>query len=244
MSAAAHPVSDGTASGSARLDHLVVVAPTLSSGVAWCENTLGVTPGQGGAHPLMGTHNRLLRISGPDFPRAYLEIVAIEPAVTPTRAPPLRRWFDMDNEPLRARIAAQGPQLAHFVASVPDLAAALAALASQGIDCGRIIEASRLTPHGLLQWRITVRDDGRRLFGGALPTLIEWGADGGAAHPAQTLPDCGVRLTGVRLSHPDSPQLQAACTAIGLTGVAIEAGTARLSATLLTPRGGVTLTSD
>ena len=44
------------------VDHLVVLAADLASGVAWCERTLGITPAAGGEHPLMGTHNRLLRL--------------------------------------------------------------------------------------------------------------------------------------------------------------------------------------
>ena len=32
----------------AALDHLVVAAPTLAQGVAWCEQALGLTPGPGG----------------------------------------------------------------------------------------------------------------------------------------------------------------------------------------------------
>jgi hypothetical protein len=36
----------GTHAG--QLDHLVVAARTLDEGVAWCEATLGVTPGPGG----------------------------------------------------------------------------------------------------------------------------------------------------------------------------------------------------
>ena len=59
------------------LDHLVVIAPTLADGVAWCESTLGVTPGPGGEHPLMGTHNRLIHISSPTHPRAYLEVALL-----------------------------------------------------------------------------------------------------------------------------------------------------------------------
>ena len=31
----------------------------------------------GGEHPLMGTHNRLLRIDSAEFPSAYLELIAI-----------------------------------------------------------------------------------------------------------------------------------------------------------------------
>jgi hypothetical protein len=53
-------------------DHLVVLATDLASGAAWCEHTLGVAPAAGGEHPLMGTHNRLLQLSGPAHPRAYL----------------------------------------------------------------------------------------------------------------------------------------------------------------------------
>ena len=60
-----------------RLDHLVVLADTLSEGVSWCEATLGVTPGPGGEHPLFGTHNRLLSIAATGFALAYIEIIAI-----------------------------------------------------------------------------------------------------------------------------------------------------------------------
>lgn len=226
----------------AHVDHLVVTAASLAEGVAWCEAVLGLTPGPGGAHPLMGTHNRLLRIGTPLFPRAYLEIVAVDPAATPSRQPPLRRWFDMDDEILRASLAG-GPRLAHFVASVPDVQVVVAALAAQGIDRGRVIDASRMTPGGLLHWRITVRDDGQRLFGGALPTLIEWGEDAAASHPGVTLPDCGLALKSLRLSHPQAAALQAACEAIALTAVSVEPGDAGLRAELQTPRGPVTLVS-
>ena len=56
----------------------------------------------------------------------------------------------MDNAPLRARVAQNGPQLIHRVASVPGIAAAVHTLAAQGIDRGSAIEASRMTPSGLL----------------------------------------------------------------------------------------------
>ena len=70
-----------------------------------------------------------------------------------------------------------------------------------GTERGRLLEASRDTPAGRLDWRITVRDDGQRLFYGALPTLIEWGA----THPADE-----ARMRGVtairRASRPGRPR--------------------------------------
>src|SRR5215218_1565290 len=117
---------------SARVDHLVVAAASLEEGAAWCEATLGVTPGAGGEHPLMGTHNRLLRIATVDHPRAYFEIIAVDPAV-PAAPQGRRRWYDLDDAALRDTVRVQGPRLVHWVAQVPDMAEAVAALARLGI---------------------------------------------------------------------------------------------------------------
>ncbi|WP_234267549.1 VOC family protein [Hydrogenophaga sp. NFH-34] len=222
-----------TAAAPAQLDHLVVAARTLDDGVAWCRATLGVEPGPGGAHPLFGTHNRLLRLDSVDHPRAYLEIIAIDPPVRPQRAPSLKRWFDLDDPALQARLAQQGPQLVHWVAAVPDLAAATAAWAALGIDRGPALAASRPTPDGLLQWQITVRDDGQRLFDGALPTLIQWGD----THPSARMAGAGLTLRSLHLQHPQADRLQQALAAIGLTGVAASAGPARLTTRLSGPDG-------
>ena len=217
----------------AGIDHLVVAAPSLAEGVAWCEATLGPTPGPGGAHALFGTHNRLLRLHSTVHPKAYLEIIAIDPAATPTRPPPLRRWFDLDDPALRERLRREGPQLIHWVASVPDIDAACARLRALGIERGPVIDASRPTPQGLLRWRITVRDDGQRLFGGALPTLIQWGD----THPADGMTGADLGLQGLTLQHPDDGRLTAALTAIGLDGVAVHTGPAGLRADLTTADG-------
>lgn len=217
----------------AGIDHLVVAAPSLAEGVAWCEATLGLTPGPGGAHALFGTHNRLLRLHSTVHPKAYLEIIAIDPAATPTRPPPLRRWFDLDDPALRERLRHEGPQLIHWVASVPDIDAACARLRALGIERGPVIDASRPTPQGLLRWRITVRDDGQRLFGGALPTLIQWGD----THPADGMTGADLGLQGLTLQHPDAGRLTAALTAIGLDGVAVHTGPADLRADLTTADG-------
>jgi hypothetical protein len=224
----------------AAVDHLVVMAASLDEGVQWCEATLGITPGPGGEHPLMGTHNRLFKITSPAFPAAYFEIIAINPAATPTRPPGSRRWFDMDDPALRARIARDGPQLVHFVASVPDAPAAVAVLQAQGLARGEVLQASRPTSAGLLQWQITVREDGERLFDGCLPTLIQWGP----THPVQGMPESGVHLQSLALTHPQADALSNAYRAIGLSSVAVYSGPARLTAQLHTPKGAVTLHSS
>jgi len=224
----------------AGVDHLVVMATSLAEGAAWCEATLGVTPGPGGEHPLMGTHNRLINIASPTFPTAYLEIIAINSVAIRTYPARANRWFDMDNPVLSERVAQQGPQLIHWVASVPNIKAAVQPLAAQGIDRGVALEASRMTPHGLLQWQITVRDDGQRLFDGCLPTLIQWGS----AHPTNSMPHSGVTLQALQLSHLKAPALQIACRSIGLTSIPVQPAPARITATLQTPKGLIDIHSD
>ena len=223
------------------VDHLIVLAADLPSGVQWCERTLGLTPTAGGEHPLMGTHNRIVSLASPAHPRAYLEVIAINKEAASIIPISARRWFDMDCAALQHQVAQHGPQLIHWVASVPDLAARCAALATQGLERGAIITASRPTPQGLLQWQITVRDDGQRLMDGCLPTLIQWGT----AHPCDSLPTSGVQLQKLSLQHPQATTLQAACEAVGVAAsVAICSGPQpRLSAQLLTPRGQITLSS-
>ena len=218
-----------------QVDHLVVAAHSLQEGIAWCESTLFVTPTQGGAHPLMGTHNLLLKIESPLFARAYLEIIAIDPQAADPRR---KRWFDLDNPLLREAIKHQ-PRLVHFVASCDRAGAASSALDSLGVDRGPQLAAQRQTQYGLLKWKVSVRDDGQRLFYGTLPTLIEWEGP----HPADTLPDSGLTLLSVTATHPRPDDLFTAYRAIHLEQVGIEAGPPNLSARLMTPLGEVTLDS-
>ncbi len=237
----------------AHVDHLVVAARNLEEGVAWCEATLGITPGAGGEHPLFGTHNRLFRIATVNYPRAYFEIIAINSEASRAVNTPAnpsnhlkQRWFDLDSSPLQASIQSS-PRLVHFVANTSDVRKACAALSELGIDRGPVVQASRMTPAGLLQWQITVRDDGQRLWSGGLPTLIEWGvpdqASSVAVHPANNMPDSGVALQSLRMVHPQANELKAAYQTIGLQGIAAESGAANLIATLQTPKGLVTLES-
>ena len=220
----------GTGSAATAVDHLVVAAASLDAGVAWCEATLGVAPGPGGQHPLMGTHNRLINIAGPAFPEAYLEIIAIDPDAPP---PGRARWFGLDEADLQARIA-KGPQLIHFVARSSMLDMHRWGLITVGCKPGDPVSANRETAQGRLSWQILVRSDGGLDAGGALPTLIQWQG----LHPTQHMPPSGVVLQALT-RHGLPPRAK---DVLRLRGVQVQAepGPA-LVATLATPRGDVTL---
>lgn len=214
------------------LDHLVVGARDLDAGVAWCEATFGIVPGPGGRHPLMGTHNRLFAIGSAGFPRAYFEIIAIDPAAAP---PGRARWYDLDNPALQ-QLLTTGPALIHWVAGCTGIESEIAALRRHGIERGDALAVERATARGPLRWRISVRTDGARLLDGACPTLIEWDS----AHPGDTLPASGVVLDRMLLA--GVPTGLAARLPAGVTASS-NAGAAALVAVFSTPRGTVSLAS-
>jgi hypothetical protein len=211
------------------IDHLVVAARTLDEGVAWCESTFGIVPASGGRHALMGTHNRVFSIASPTCPGAYFEIIAIDPDAPP---PGRTRWFDLDAPAVQAALE-RGPQLIHWVLRCHDIAARCERLRAAGIERGELIAAERGTGEGLLRWQISVRADGARLFGGALPTLIRWAG----RHPADNLPDTGITLQ--RIDVAGLPAAAADEAAAG--GVRFVDAATPLAATLSTARGSVTL---
>ncbi len=230
-----------------QIDHLVVMAASLDEGVQWCEDTLGITPGPGGEHEKYGTHNRLFKIASPEYPLAYFEIIAINPAAVIPKRARVARWFDMDDTALQKAVA-QGPRLIHFVSSTEDVKAARHVLRTQGIERGQIVHASRKSGKGMIHWQITVREDGERLFNGCLPTLIQWGkpeaTDPLRLHPRNSLPRSGVTLQSLTVSHPSGAKLQTAFDALGLSGITVQSGPANLVASLQTPKGLVQLQSQ
>jgi len=217
---------------SAAVDHLVVAAASLEQGAAWCEQLLGVAPAAGGKHVGMGTHNRLLAIGSAAFPMAYLEIIAIDVEAAPPSRP---RWFGLDDAALQERLR-ERPRLLHVVARCSRLDAMLAALAAQGLDAGQAVAAERVSPHGVLRWRIAGRADGQLLCGGALPTLIEWQG----MHPSEHLPTRGVALRSLALGGLAEP----VAAVLSLHGVSCPARGAALCAEFDTPNGVVQLSSE
>ena len=194
------------------IDHLVVTAASLAEGADWVEARLGLRPGPGGRHDLMGTHNLLLGL-GPD---SYLEVIAIDPGAP---APGQARWFGLDGR--------RGPpRLSHWVMRVPDLDAALS-VAPEG--SGQATAFAR----GPYRWRFAITGDGHQPFDDLFPALIEWQGD---RHPARDLPDTGARLVGLHLSHPRPTSLAAALPRSD-PHLALVAGPPGLAARIATPSG-------
>lgn len=200
------------------LDHLAVSARTLDEGAAWVEMALGVPLAPGGKHPHMGTHNRLLGLGD-----LYLEVIAIDPAAAKPAHP---RWFDLDR-------FTGPPRLTNWICRTDDLDAALAA-APPGT--GTATDLSR----GDYRWRFAIPATGRLPFDDRFPALIQWQGD---LHPARTLRDHGIRLTGLQITHPEAPALRTALQ--GLTDPRIRIGrgpTPAIRATFDTPSGTRVLT--
>ncbi len=200
-----------------RLDHLVVAAPTLDAGAAWVRAALGAECRAGGRHDRMGTHNRLLRL-GDDV---YLEVIAADPAGA---APGRPRWFGLDD-----LTPNDVPRLAAWVARSTDL---LTAAAASPEPLGPVEPMSR----GDLRWRLTIPPDGMPPLGGAGPLLIQWAA---ADHPAARLPDDGLSLVRLEVTHPDPDRVWRLLAAVGFGGPVAVAGGDRvaLAALIRTPTG-------
>lgn len=205
-------------------DHVIVAALTLAQGCDWVEERLGFRPQPGGRHVAMGTHNALLSLGL----RFYLEVIAVDPdGVQPARP----RWFDLDEPRLKAALA-EGPQLIHWVARTDDIAAAVARMPSLGV-------ATPMT-RGDFAWRITIPDDGHRPQRGLVPTLLQWSD---ARHPADGLPDRGLRLALLASEHPEPAAVRADLAMLGLSETlkVTYARSPRLAAMIRTPRGTATL---
>lgn len=204
-----------------RLDHLVYAAPDLDAAVAEFAEATGVEPAEGGRHLGRGTRNYLVAFG----PTSYLEIVGPDldhPADEGASIP-----FGVDT--------LDAPRLVTWAVQPDDIAAAAQASAAAGADLGGIWPLSRRTPAGdLLEWRLAAPDV--RPFDGITPFLIDWGA---TRHPASSgLP--GLRLLGLRATHPEPAGVTVVVDALGVQ-LAVEPGPPVLAALLDTPRGPIVL---
>jgi len=196
----------------ARFDHLAISATDLSIGAEAIASVLGVPLEPGGAHPFMGTHNRLLSLG----PGEYLELIAIDPAAP---APGHPRWFRLDT-------FAGAPRLTNWIVRVDDLDAALSGAVP---GSGRPVDLER----GAYRWRMAIPSDGCLPFDDCHPALIAWQGD---LHPADALPDRGCRLTALKITHPEADGLRAVLP-LDDPRVTVTEGAPGLRAMISTPHG-------
>lgn len=206
------------------IDHFTIGRASLEQGETEMLQRLGVQPPRGSKHDAMSTHNCVMQAGK----ECFFELMAIDPdALAPGRP----RWFSLDDPGTRSRIAERCRTLG-WVVRTDHLDGIVAA---SPIDLGDVVTFTR----GTRSWRLTVPADGSLTEGGLVPAFIEWSP---GPHPSTGQADLGVRLAGVRLTHPEPARLSALLAALSVDHLAqVHEGDAGLAFILDTPAGRVVL---
>lgn len=183
---------------STQIDHVILAAGDLETGVARFEELTGVRPVPGGEHPGRGTRNALVALG----PRTYLELLAPQDGVE--EVPDAPGLLELE------ALTGWG-----WAAATTDLASVLARLQAGGYSVSDPAPGSRATPDGgLLEWRTGGAEELMTL---GAPFLIEWAED--SPHPATTSPP-GCTLLSLKIHTPDGERLGGF---LGLLGMPAEA---------------------
>lgn len=205
-----------------KLDHICVIAPTLTEGVAHVRTCLDLDVPFGQRHTYMGTHNHLLQLGD----SVYLEIVAID---ADGEAPPRPRWFGLDDrEQIRADWDA-GRRLRGWVARTDDIRAATA---GRGQIFGDIVALPPEYP----AFDFTFLADGSLPLDGAAPSIID---RRGKARSMATISDLGARLLSFTIEHPDPPLVTALYRELSVDRLpeVVQDSSVRYRAGIATPSG-------
>ena len=175
-----------------KLDHLTVIAPTLSEGVSHVENCLGISVPFGTCHDYMGTHNHRLRLGN----SVYLEIVALDPdGKRPDRA----RWFGLDNQENVRADWNEGRRLRGWVANTDAI--------DHVVSMHSAIIGDKVSlPDDNPTFDFAIPRDGSLPLDGVAPSVIDHRGD--TAYIA-SIPDLGARLRSLTLEHPDPAHIEA-----------------------------------
>ena len=209
----------------AALDHLLIGAPTLESGISWLEGRTGVRATVGGSHPGLGTWNALASLG----PSQYIEILAPDPAqpgVETFYVPGLRDF--------------EAPRLTTWAAAGVDLTSRFRASLPDDLSCEPARPGARVRPDGTrLAWTLAFpKHRTRGAFDGTLPFLIEW--ESYEHHPGKSTPP-GLTLSALHFDHPEPGPLKQALAALGIDAAVQPAAVAAVRVQLDTPRGPVVL---
>ncbi|MEM7215170.1 MAG: VOC family protein [Pseudomonadota bacterium] len=207
-----------------RIDHFAVGAQSLEQGVAAMEAALGVSIPKGGKHDAMSTHNCVMQSGNESF----FELISIDPdAPDPGRV----RWFTLDDPSTQERLS-ERPRALCWVVNTTDLDGIIA---NSPVNLGEVVKFTR----GDRSWRLTVPEDGSLPENGLVPAFIEWSP---GPHPSTGQQDLNVRLSKIKISHPDPAKLSDMFESLQIGHLAeIQEGQHALSFELQTPNGLVTI---
>lgn len=219
--AAPRLVWPGTSTIPKILDHILLGCTDLDAGVDYVYQRTGVRAAAGGVHPGAGTKNALLSLG----PLRYLEIIAPDP-LQPASSDP------------RGLASLKNPALVGWAAHRHDLSEFAALLRGAGIECMGPNPGSRARPDGTtLNWKTLALKDVRE---GVLPFFIEW--DSHSVHPSVDAP-AGCRLSDFRIDTPDPPALKTLAAKLQLDVQIRHSNKAQLAATIVGPKGSLSLLS-
>lgn len=180
-----------------RIDHFVIGAETLTQGVEYVRENLGVDIPFGGVHIKMGTHNHLMQLGNSIF----LEVIAIKHDIEPPNRP---RWFGLDDPFVRQQIAVQ-PTLLTWVINTKNINKLLQQAAS-------LLGTPELISRGDISWYFGLPEDGRIIAGGILPYAIEWHTK---KHPSKNMANLDCKFQYFEIYHPHVEWLQSMLASIG-----------------------------
>ncbi len=209
---------------SSLVDHIVIGASNLEQGRRYVRDLFDVDIPFGGRHPLMGTHNCVMRLQS----GVYFEVIAIDPTAG---APAQPRWFDLDNTWLQNVLSDQ-PRLLTWVVNTVDISGLA------GLDTG--LWGRPLTmQRDDLEWLITVPQDGRPPAAGLLPGVIQWLCPS----PVECMFDSGCVLESITLFHQQPEWLKQKLSAVGALDLAeiqhADNGLQKIEVTIKTAAGEI-----
>ena len=199
------------------LDHLVIATHDLEKAKTRFSEATTIHPADGGSHPGRGTRNALISFGD----RQYLEILAPDPAQTPSEATSLS--FPPEGQ----------EQIFHWAIRNSDLPAVAARATAAGLKPTRIFSASRAQPgEGTLEWDLL--GIGGHDLAGMAPFFIDWKD---TPHPSEKAPYVGP-LESLSLRLPPSHPLRAFLDPAPV-GVRIVEGEPEIEVHFTSPRGAI-----
>ena len=213
------------------IDHIVIGAAELDKATKQIQGFIKAEFLSGGKHPLMATHNRLIKLQE----SLYMEIIAADPsACLPNNPTRKNRWFSLDSSVTQKRLS-RAPQPLCWVVAVNDIEQTLIHC---GYNPGKIIEMTR----GNLKWKITVSENGDLPESGVLPIFIEWP---NGKHPTKTMPDSNICLEKLNLSHPHPSKIKNILSRLNINGpIRVNLGEPKLQFSLKTPNNIIVTFSE